>query len=88
VTPVVVAAMAATAAVAAAGTSRSDMRYFPHNVPPCVHRLELGAYLIGITTAVERARIGDHLAECAECRCELNELAPVIALLASAAPWL
>jgi predicted anti-sigma-YlaC factor YlaD len=60
------------------------MRY----VPRCVHRLELGAYLIGITTAAERSRIRDHLAECAECRCELNELAPVISLLAAAAPWL
>jgi anti-sigma factor RsiW len=53
----------------------------------CARRTELGVYLVGAIHPDERARMRAHLAECAECRCELDELAPVAGLLTAAMSW-
>lgn len=45
-------------------------------------REELGAYLVGALDAEETERMRAHLEECAECRAEYAELAPVAELLA------
>jgi hypothetical protein len=45
-------------------------------------REDLGAYLVGALDTDEAARMRRHLEECAECRAEYAELAPVVDLLA------
>jgi hypothetical protein len=45
-------------------------------------REELGAYLLGALDPDETLRMQAHLSECAECRAEYAELAPVVGLLA------
>lgn len=44
-------------------------------------RGELAAYLLGALGESERARVREHLAGCAECRAEFDELAPLPGLL-------
>ena len=45
-------------------------------------REELGAYLLGALEADEAERMRLHLAECAACRAEHDELAPLVGMLA------
>ncbi|NMM17810.1 MAG: zf-HC2 domain-containing protein, partial [Cellulomonas sp.] len=44
-------------------------------------RLELGVLVLGALAADDRARVEAHLTGCAECRAELEELAPLPGLL-------
>lgn len=44
---------------------------------------ELGAYLVGALEPEEAERMRRHLGECAQCRAEYAELAPVVSMLAA-----
>jgi anti-sigma factor RsiW len=46
-------------------------------------REDLGAYLVGALEPDEAARLRRHLEQCAACRAEYEELAPVVGLLAT-----
>lgn len=47
----------------------------------CEHTVQLGAYVLGAVSAVEREWIDRHLGECETCRAELVGLAPLPGLL-------
>jgi hypothetical protein len=52
----------------------------------CVHRDDVGAYLLGALTEDEQERFVAHLPGCAECRRELEELEGVAGTIPLAAP--
>src|SRR5690606_10243648 len=54
---------------------------------PCERiRLSLGVHVLGALEPEERAEVEAHLAECAACRAEYEELAALPALLAKVSP--
>jgi anti-sigma factor RsiW len=52
----------------------------------CPWRVNVGVYLVGAIAPDERGPMEAHLAKCAECQWELNDLAPIVDFLAVAAP--
>ncbi|NGN66318.1 zf-HC2 domain-containing protein [Streptomyces sp. A7024] len=47
---------------------------------------DVGAYVLGVLDDADAARFEEHLAECAQCAAQLDELLPVAHLLGEAAP--
>lgn len=52
----------------------------------CPWRVNVGVYLVGALAPAEHECMAAHLDECAACRRELADLAPVVDFLAVAAP--
>ncbi|MBO2442916.1 anti-sigma factor family protein [Actinomadura nitritigenes] len=52
----------------------------------CPHRIDVGAYALGVLAPADQTRTRIHLEGCPSCRAELADLAAVLAFLHRAAP--